>query len=352
MEFGFNNFLYIFYHFLLLFLFPCVGKSISKTNVIYAAFFVQPTETRLFSILPVFHTVQSILLSENGTCIIYSFPDDLGQMLKYGFKKTNKQKLEDYSQLRHEDSLIYEPSKLKSEMMLIRIDMYRQFLQRHCCDAHIVFTDLDQLFLSSMSEYFFSASLIRWDMAHIHKRHGNNAGLFLIQRHGIKYGQNIFSKVLNIYNTTVRHKICKGGMSCLQVGGEQLAIDELLGGVKDSNWLVNIGEWYLPFEGGVILNLDSKIFNAVPGRFEVTPNSKVMHFMGYRKKCMNQYFNSYKDSGIQAILRMEGYKPSVMIRERRRICKRDNQCKTCKVLSKSDCDASLLKEYNMMYEVN
>ncbi|CAL6330998.1 unnamed protein product [Bathycoccus prasinos] len=232
-------------------------------------------------------------------------------------------------------------------MMLIRIDLYRQFLDRMCCDINVVFTDLDQLFIAPISTYLSSSHIEKWDMAHIHKGHGNNAGLFIVQSHGMKYASEIFSSVWDIYNETIRYNICKYSIPCLKSGGEQQAIDKLIGN-QDVNWKINLRDWYLKFGVGKILNLDSRIFNAVPGRFEINPGTKVIHFMGYRKKCMGNYMQLFVKSGVQAILKLEGYKDECPLLERKRFCKKSKFCKPCVVRSKVECDKALLKEYKQL----
>lgn len=327
----------------------CSGRSSygsSKTETVYAAFFVKPSQEKLFMILPALRTIKSILLSESNSVLIYTFPDDIADTVRQNGLVDKILSSGDLENIRHQNDLNFDISLLHKEMMLIRIDLYRQFLERKCCKFNVVFTDLDQLFIDPISTYL-SSHTKNWDMAHVHKGHGNNAGLFIVRSHGMNYGREIFSSVFDIYNKTIRFKICKGGISCLKVGGEQLAIDRLIGH-RDVNWLVNKSEWFLKFRDGIILNLDSRIFNAVPGRFEINPETKVMHFMGYRKKCMRNYMHLLVKSGIRAILRLEGYKTEISVMERIRFCKKSKICKPCVARSKIECDKALLRELKQL----
>ena len=256
-------------------------KEPETPEVIYAAFFVKPEISRTHLLIPCIRTIKSILLAEDSSVLVYTFPDDIVEYMHQHQKIATKILSEtDYGRIYHERGLKFDAAKLKTEMMLIRIDMYLQFLKKHCCSAHIIFTDLDQLFFSSIAKFMNDYSTRSWDMAHVHKSHGNNAGLFLFRNSGNKYGQRFMKKALTIFNSTkIRNKICKHNVPCLKLGGEQEAVDMLLS-KNDVNYGVNLRNWYSSFLGGVVLNLDARIFNAVPGRFEVIPNTKIMHFMG------------------------------------------------------------------------
>lgn len=343
--------LLLLFHFLLITLESILSAEIRVSNsfeVIYAAFFVKPKEGSAFAILPALTTIKSILFIENNSCLIYTFPHNIVEYLNsqknlFGKILTGVE----LGRIRHESGLSYEETKLYIEMMFLRIDLYAQFLDRHCCTAHIIFTDLDQLFFSSIGKYMNTYSKIKWDMAHIHKAHGNNAGLFLFKQNGIRYGQKILEKVLDIYNSSdIRNRICKHDIPCLRLGGEQIAIDNLLS-ENDLNWSRNLRNWYLPFLGGIILNLDARVFNAIPGRFEVLPDSKVMHFMGVRKSCMERYFNLFLEGGMDAVVKTEAYNP-VLKFSRRKLCKQSSSCRPCKLNTRAESEKQLKIQFEIL----
>lgn len=186
----------------------CVQTNLKTSRadsfeVIYGAFFFKPI--RNFSILPALYTIKSIIDAEGKSVKIYTFPDNISQVVKQTGLEGKILSSEDLFCLYHEDSLSFEKSKLKDEAMLIRVDMYKQFLHRHCCGVNIVFTDLDQLFLSHapLSKFLESTTIQNWDLAHIHKGHGNNAGLFLVRSEGIRYGEVFFFQRSLIF--TIQH---------------------------------------------------------------------------------------------------------------------------------------------------
>lgn len=284
-----------------------VGNQPTSAELVFAAMYFSkavsadiPAATRL--------TIESALAIE-PSATFYTFPE--------------RPKIND-TRVVVPDINLTDAARCKTEPMLYRIALYARFLKSYN-GVNVIFTDLDQLFVGPFSPTFAEM----FDVAVVHKRHGTNAGLYLAHEQSGKNAVSFFEDIYEVFATRFARAICKGGHSCTTVGGEQLATDALLVREKSQKWTRDLSDWKLETRYGKVWMLDPFIYNAVPGRFEVIPQTKCLHFMGYRKSCMERYARRFFTSGLQSILTFEGYSPSrtrLTGKRRRLYCMNSKAC--------------------------